>query len=106
MIHGKDVIKNFIENSFKGIDQVFQMELGFNLETKQEKFYQKQTTSSGGFLAFFLMQEVQESKKKYYDKPGRGSGLGTLQKLCHLGRIVSLFLPCLKAREFRFVPSY
>lgn len=41
----------FIENSFKAIDQVFQMELGVNLETKQEKIYQKQTT---GILRWFL----------------------------------------------------
>lgn len=48
---GNISIKIFIENSFKAIDQVFQMELGVNLETKQEKFYQKQTT---GILRWFL----------------------------------------------------
>lgn len=48
---GNIFINMFIENSFKAIDQVFQMELGVNLETKQEKIYQKQTT---GILRWFL----------------------------------------------------
>lgn len=48
---GNISINMFIENSFKAIDQVFQMELGVNLETKQEKIYQKQTT---GILRWFL----------------------------------------------------
>lgn len=80
-IHGKCIIKIFIENSFKVIDQVFQMELGVNLETKEKNTKNKLQASSGGFLVlvFFLMQEIQELKKKYYDNPGRGSGLWTLQ---------------------------
>lgn len=48
---GNISINMFIGNSFKAIDQVFQMELGVNLETKQKKFYQKQITD---ILRWFL----------------------------------------------------
>ncbi|KAL1765220.1 guanylate-binding protein 1, partial [Sigmodon hispidus] len=93
----KEAIKIFMENSFKDINQVFLTQLEATLETKQEEFIEKNVQASsdrcsallqdifspleedlkqgvyykpGGYQHF--LQKIQELKKKYYEKPGKG----------------------------------
>ncbi|XP_052586623.1 guanylate-binding protein 1-like [Peromyscus californicus insignis] len=99
-LHGaseKEATKIFTENSFKDIDQVFQMELRTKLETKQEEFLKKNEQASsdhcsallqgifsplekdvkqgiyskpGGYCLY--IQKIEELKKKYSEEPRKG----------------------------------
>ncbi|KAL1765295.1 guanylate-binding protein 1-like [Sigmodon hispidus] len=105
----KEAIKIFMENSFKDINQVFLTQLEATLETKQEEFIKKNIQASldccsallqdifspleedvkqgvyskpGGYPHF--LRKIQELKKKYYEKPGKGiQAEEALQKYLH-----------------------
>lgn len=99
-LHGaseKEATKIFMENSFKDIDQVFQMELRTKLETKREEFLKKNEQASSDRCAALLqgifsplekdvkqgiyskpggyclyIQKIEELKKKYSEEPRKG----------------------------------
>ncbi|XP_028711196.1 guanylate-binding protein 1-like [Peromyscus leucopus] len=93
----KEATKIFMENCFKDVNQVFKMELGIKLATKQDEFIKKNLQASsdrcsallqdifspleedvkqglyfkpGGYHLF--IQKKKELKKKYCEEPGKG----------------------------------
>ncbi|XP_036045185.1 guanylate-binding protein 1-like [Onychomys torridus] len=93
----KEAIEIFMENSFKDIDQVFQMELRTKLETKREEFLKKNEQASSDLCSALLqgifsplekdvkqgiyskpggyclyIQKIEELKKKYSEEPRKG----------------------------------
>ncbi|XP_041495475.1 guanylate-binding protein 1-like [Microtus oregoni] len=92
-----EAIKIFRDNSFKDIDQVFQMELVAKLETKGKELYKKNVQASSDHCSALLQDifspledevkqgvyskpggyclfngKIKELKKKYYEEPRKG----------------------------------
>ncbi|KAF7476961.1 Hypothetical predicted protein [Marmota monax] len=93
----REAIEVFIKHSFKDVDQLFQKELGAQLETRRDNFHERNLKASsdrcsallqdifspleenvkqgiyskpGGYRLF--IQKIEELKKKYYLEPRKG----------------------------------